>query len=938
MKHTPTFAGTTLSQWVFICLMLLALVCRPLKAAPGQVFVRLPDHVPAALAFARHLGRLDAAARVDFALALPLRNQPQLEALLQRLYDPGDPLHGHFLTPDEFTAQFGPTQADYAAVAAYARAQGLTITATHPNRLLLDVTGPASAVESAFAIQLHEFQGADGRVFRAPLADPAVPLSIASRLAGVIGLDTAALRRPHRLRLDHARAAASTGTGPAGGLSPADIKAAYGLNGTAETGSGQTLAVFELDGYTASDVNTYESQFGLRQVPLSNVLVDGVTGHPSRGRDSGADEVTLDIEMQTALASGANQILVYEGPDTDSGVLDTYNRIATDDQAQEVSTCWGDPEDQLTSADLNTEHSIFAQMAAQGQAVFAAGGDQGAYDDGSTLSVDDPGSQPYVTSVGGTTLTTASAGGPWQSETTWNAGSVTNGAGGGGISSVWPIPSWQQGVISAASLGSTTMRNVPDVSLNADPNVGYAIYYNRSWQVYGGTSTAAPLWAAFTALANQRRSAADLSPTGFVNPSLYAIGQGADYGRDFHDIADDSNNLYYPAVSGFDDATGWGSFIGAGLLADLAAGSVAGTSPAPSPPAAPTGLTATGGRQQVVLSWNASSGATSYNVYRGTTAGGESPSPVATGVTSTGYTDTGLASGTTYYYTVAAVSAAGTGPAFTEASATTLPSAPAAPTNLAAVGGNAQVSLTWTASPTATGYSVERGTASGGPYAALASGLTGTTYTDGSVTNGVTYYYVVTATNSSGESGNSNESSATPTAPVTTSPTPASSSVTFPAGLNFLSLPFDETGVPLDTLFGYSGVTLYAWSPSAGQYSDASQAQRGQGYWVNLPSAVTVTGQNPAASAFSIPLTPGWNAIGDPFPHAVALDGVTVVSRGTTYTFIQAGSARLIGPALYRFDTASGAYAEVSPTAALEPGQGYWVYAAQSVTLVVPPD
>ena len=163
------------------------------------------------------------------------------------------------------------------------------------------------------------------------------------------------------------------------------------------------------------------------------------------------EEVTLDIQMQIALAPNVSRLLVYEGLNTSQGVLDLFQRIANDNQAKEICACWGSPESTNTTSFLNSENTIFKQMAAQGQSIFAAGGDAGAYDDGSTLSVDDPGSQPYMVSCGGTSLTTTSPGGLWQSETSWNSGSPDNGAGGGGISSVWAIPSYQSGVISVAS-------------------------------------------------------------------------------------------------------------------------------------------------------------------------------------------------------------------------------------------------------------------------------------------------------------------------------------------------------------------------------------------------------------------------------------------------------------------------------------------------------
>jgi subtilase family serine protease len=220
----------------------------------------------------------------------------------------------------------------------------------------------------------------------------------------------------------------------------------------------------------------------------------------------------------------------------------------------------------LPVSSLQAESVVFKQMAAQGQTIYSAAGDNGADDNGSSLSVDDPSSQPYVVGVGGTKLTIAS-GGAYQSETTWNGGSSSNGAGGGGVSTVWTIPSWQANAATGKTLGSTTMRNVPDVSLNADPTTGYAIYYGGQWTVYGGTSCAAPLWAAFTALVNQQRISNGKGAIGFPNGLLYQLGSR--YETDFHDIADGSTNLYYPAVTGYDDATGLGTINGTNLIQDL---------------------------------------------------------------------------------------------------------------------------------------------------------------------------------------------------------------------------------------------------------------------------------------------------------------------------------------------------------------------------------
>ena len=545
----------------------------PASADPATQ--RLTGHVlRAAMARARFVGRVSPLETVPLALTLPLRDPAGLSDLLGRLYTPGDPMQGRFLTPDEFAQRFGPTPEDYAAVADFARRAGLTVTGTHPNRLILDVAGPASAVESALRVHLGRYRGASGRLFRAPDADPSVPAVLAGRLAGVVGLDTFAVHRPHlRPALNP-----ESGSGPKGGLAPSDIRNAYHLTG-GQGGAGQAVALYELDGYLASDITAYQGAFGLPALAPTTVLVDGATG----AAGANTDEVALDIELAQALAPNLGHVYVYETPNDglDAHYLDAYSRIATDNLAKQVSTSWGSPESTNTQAFLQAENAIFQQMAVQGQSMFSATGDNGAYDnaganpDGSlnpnalgTLSVDDPGSQPYVTGVGGTRLSSG-PGGAYQSEAAWGSPADTTlspqgSGGGGGFSVQWPVPSYQAGISPAPA-----NRSVPDVALNADPNTGYSVYTSGAWHVFGGTSVGAPLWAGFTALVNGQRAAAGLAPVGFLNPPLYQIGASASYAGGFNDVKTGSN-LFYPAHTGYDNASGLGTFSGDALLNTLA--------------------------------------------------------------------------------------------------------------------------------------------------------------------------------------------------------------------------------------------------------------------------------------------------------------------------------------------------------------------------------
>ncbi len=532
---------------------------------PNQPTVRLSGHIPSkAVSQASFVEPLAADTPVPITFVLPLRNQNALEELIQGIYNPADKNYGKYLTSDEFTQMFSPTQEDYDKVIAYAKSIGLNVIGTHLNRTLLNISGAATTVQTAFNVNLNVYQQANNRKFHAPDKEPEVPAHIASIINGIVGLDNSAVWHTHNRHVEiskemmQASNPSAFPSGPNGGFAPNDIKIAYNLNGVSANGSGQSIALFELGSYLASDINAYTNHFGLPSANLTNVVVDG-------GTSTVDAEVTLDIELVLALAP-KSQIYVYEGPNNGQGVLDTYNRIATDNLAKQVSSSWGLGEDYVGSQALQAENAIFQQMAAQGQTIYASSGDSGAYDDypSTTLVVDDPASQPYVSGVGGTSLTVDANTGTYVSETVWNDG-VGHGAGGGGVSIVWPIPSWQANV---STTYSKTYRNVPDVSLNADQNKAYAIYSNGSWTLYGGTSCAAPLWAAFTALVNQQREAAQMSTLGFANPSLYALGNSQATATDYHDITV-GNNYVYQAGPGYDNATGWGSYNGSNLFDSL---------------------------------------------------------------------------------------------------------------------------------------------------------------------------------------------------------------------------------------------------------------------------------------------------------------------------------------------------------------------------------
>jgi hypothetical protein len=561
---------------------LMAVLCGLLWVTVPRAYAEnraLPGHVPAILARLSPVGDLPATNQLHLALGLPLRDAAGLDAFLTQVYDPASPLFHKYLTPRQFTDQFGPTAADYQAVIAFARSNHLAVTATHQNRLLLDVTGAATDVQSAFHVHLRVYQHpAEARDFFSPDTEPSVDRSLP--LADISGLSDYARPHPQLVRQDIASTGSATprtGSGSGGTYGGGDFRAAY-LPGVTLTGTGQSLGLLEFDGYYPSDISSYESTFGLPSVPLQTVLLDGFNGTPTTGTDSGNPEVSLDIEMAVAMAPGLSNVVVFEaGPYGQQN--DVLNSMVANPQIRQFSSSWG-----WTGGPSTTTDNIFKEMSAQGQSCFNAVGDSDAFTTGasSVNGVDNPNqanapsSCPYITVVGGTTLTTTGPGGAWSGETAWNWGEQKDGsyAGtSGGVSSYYAIPSWQAGVSMAANGGSSSYRNTPDVALIAD-NV-FVVYSDGSSGTFGGTSCATPLWAGLTALMNEQAHAAGRATVGFLNPAIYAVGKSSSYAASFHDITTGSNTWSdspdeFYAETGYDLCTGWGTPMGQNLINALA--------------------------------------------------------------------------------------------------------------------------------------------------------------------------------------------------------------------------------------------------------------------------------------------------------------------------------------------------------------------------------
>jgi len=557
--------------------------------------------VPSQPAGTTWTGSIAAQTPMQLSVMLRSRDPRGLEALAQAVATPGSPAFRHFLSPAEVQAQFGPSPALVAGLAAWFTSRGLSVGPAGADGLVLPVEGPASAVTAALRTRFASFRQRSGRITFANTTAPALPSDLAAGVATVAGLDDTLQAQPHPVQtlpraLHRAQAsgatpaspaagtqavapcaAASTAAGASGGYTANRLADTYGFDsayGRGDQGQGTTVALFELAGYSQANIKAFEKCYGIGTA-VKPVRVSG--GARVSG---GSIEVELDIEDVISLAPSTS-VLVYEAPNTAAGLLADYGAIAQADTAQVVSTSWGVCEP-LSGGITASEDTIFQEMAVQGQTMLAAAGDSGSADclgvDRSTaLSVDDPASQPWVTGVGGTDLTSA---GTTPKETAWNDSS---GGGGGGISSKWSMPSWQAvpGVVTGLSSGApcqaagTVCREVPDVSASASPFNGYVVFCtsgsqcphitSRGWFTVGGTSAAAPLWAALVALADSSAS----GRAGFVNPVLYknASTPGA-----FNDVTTGNNDFagtnggLYPATVGYDMATGLGTPGGAVLI------------------------------------------------------------------------------------------------------------------------------------------------------------------------------------------------------------------------------------------------------------------------------------------------------------------------------------------------------------------------------------
>ena len=551
------------------CSLALAAVLSSLTAASIAQSV-LTHHVRDSVinGEAPYVERMAPTQVLQLDLVLPLRDPAGLKQFLAEVYNPKSANYRQFLTPQQFTARFGPTQEQYDAVLQFAKSYGLTVTGGSRDGMEVQVKGSVAAVETAFHVSMSSYlHPTEDRLFYGPDREPTVDLPF--NLWHISGLNNFSIPKPRVQKRSEVAAArgidarelvshATTGSGPSSSFLGSDMRAAY-YGGTALTGSGQNLGLLEYYGTDLADLTTYfKNAKQTNNVPVTLLSTDGTSTSCVYSRRNGCDdtEQTLDMTQAIGMAPGLASLVMYIGS-TDTAIISamtTHSPLPTT-----IGCSWG-----WTPDDPSTLNPYWEKMAAQGQNFFVASGDDSTW---SSRNEAWPADAVYVTAVGGTDLSTASAGGAWSSETAWADS-------GGGISpDKIAIPTWQSaaGVITSTNKGSTTYRNGPDVAANA--NFTFYVCADQTTctaNEYGGTSFAAPMWAAFIALVNQQRVANGKSTIGFINPDIYSENlTAATYAADFHDITSGKSGSY-SAVTGYDLVTGWGSPTAA-LITELAA-------------------------------------------------------------------------------------------------------------------------------------------------------------------------------------------------------------------------------------------------------------------------------------------------------------------------------------------------------------------------------
>ncbi|HVS48318.1 MAG TPA: S53 family peptidase [Candidatus Dormibacteraeota bacterium] len=498
-----------------------------------------PPTLAAAIRHAVHLGPAGDTTIVSLSFALKVRNPDRLAALIAS---------GRTVTPDEYAAEFGPDPVAVKGAVAWLQGSGFRAS-WRPGSGLIAADGPAPLAGALLRVDIESFRLADGSTFYAALDQPQIPPQLAVAANGVSGLDN----------YRHARTLAVR----RGGLTPADVLAFYNLQPLRQAGldgTGQTIVLPEIDDLpNLNDLNKFATEFSLPPFDsYLTVLRDPNWGTPSKPQG----ETVLDLEIIHEVAPNAKLVIYLSAADLGHGER-AFDQMVTDHLGSIISESLGACEPEMSTAHRNAYASIQDRAVALGMSHFVASGDSGAYTCGEDQPAAGsfPSTLPSVTAVGGTSVFESQQG-IYYKESAWGSPLDESGSG-GGPSQFYALPDYQKSVSQTAGRG---LRQVPDVSANADPNTGFHIFFGGQDEQAGGTSAATPLWAATIALINQDLKKRGLRQVGFANPAIYWMGANSASlpTKPFHDVTT-GNNLAFDAGSGWDFATGWGSMDGAAL-------------------------------------------------------------------------------------------------------------------------------------------------------------------------------------------------------------------------------------------------------------------------------------------------------------------------------------------------------------------------------------
>ncbi len=531
-------------------------------------------------------GPTDANETISVTVLLRRRSSAELMRKIEDL-SARSPADRKYMTHEEFAANHGTDSADVDQVREFAAKNGLTVENVNPAMGMMTLSGCAAACNKAFGVTLENYLHPDFS-YRGHTGPVHVPDYLKDIVTAVLGLDNRPQAKPHfriyeesvvhgngdlrstaqaplesdTSELNPAQAAQMSYT-------PTQVAELYNFPSNVNC-SDQCVAIIELGGgYNKSNLDQYFSSLNVPTPTITAVSVDGGRNQPTGNANGPDGEVDLDIEVVGSVAPGA-RIVVYFAPNTDAGFVKAISTAAHDttNKPSVISISWGGPESSWTGQAINAMNSAIQNATALGVTVCVAAGDNGSTDgvnDG-LYHVDFPASCPYALACGGTRL--VGSGSTITSETVWNDG-VNGGATGGGVSAVFPLPTWQENahVPPSANPGGGTGRGVPDVAGDADPATGYQVLVDGNQFAIGGTSAVAPLWSGLVAIANHTLG----HQMGFLNPVLYSLSSQA---HAFHDITSGNNDPngvgdIYPAGPGWDPCTGLGSPNGGSLIQAL---------------------------------------------------------------------------------------------------------------------------------------------------------------------------------------------------------------------------------------------------------------------------------------------------------------------------------------------------------------------------------